>query len=149
MGRPRHARRDDVRQRQCAARARLETRFVYGFGGVSRRDANSAGFYRRGLDVRNWPQIYPLGFLPEIQPTVLDGSGTAGIRGVAGGWTYDGSGEYGRNAFDFTIGNTLNVSLGPMPPNKTTFDAGALVLSQVVGNLDLSRGFRVPGLRAG
>ncbi len=121
------------------------TRFVYGFGGVSRRVANSAGFYRRGLDVRNWPQIYPLGFLPEIQPTVLDGSGTAGIRGVAGGWTYDGSGEYGRNAFDFTIGNTLNVSLGPAS-NKTTFDAGALVLSQVVGNLDLSRGFRVPGL---
>ena len=125
-----------------------ETRFVYGFGGFSRRAANSAGFYRRVLDVppRNWPQIYPLGFLPEIQPTVLDGSGTAGIRGVAGGWTYDGSGEYGRNSFDFTIGNTLNVSLGPsVPPNKTTFDAGALDLSQFVGNLDVSRGFRVPG----
>ena len=26
---------------------------------------NSAGFYRRALDARNWPQIYPLGFLPD------------------------------------------------------------------------------------
>ena len=61
---------------------RAETRFLYGFGGYSRREANSAGFYRRGLDVRNWPQIYPLGFLPTIQPTVVDGSGTAGVRGA-------------------------------------------------------------------
>jgi iron complex outermembrane recepter protein len=126
---------------------RAETRFVYGFGGFSRRLANSAGFYRRALDERNWPQIYPLGFLPEIQPTVLDGSGTAGIRGVAHGWTYDGSGQYGRNAFAFTIGNTLNVSLGPsVPPNHTSFDAGTLVLNQFVGNIDLSRAFEVRAL---
>ncbi|MEO5820660.1 MAG: TonB-dependent receptor, partial [Vicinamibacteraceae bacterium] len=126
---------------------KAETRFVYGFGGVSRRTANSAGFFRRSLDVRNWPQIYPLGFLPEIQPEVLDGSATGGIRGVARGWNYDASGEYGRNAFDFTIGNTLNTSLGPnVPPNQTTFDAGGLVLNQIVGNLDLSRAFPVRGL---
>lgn len=123
-----------------------QTRFLYAFGGVSRRVANSAGFYRRALDVRNWPQIYPLGFLPEIQPTVLDASGTAGVRGAAGGWNYDVSGQYGYNSFDFTIGNTLNVSLGPrVPPNKTTFDAGTLVLNQFVGNLDLSRAVRMAG----
>ena len=44
--------------------------------------ANSAGFYRRALDARNWPQIYPLGFLPVIEPTVVDASGTVGVRGV-------------------------------------------------------------------
>jgi iron complex outermembrane recepter protein len=127
---------------------RAETRFLYGFGGFSRRVANSAGFYRRALDVRNWPQIYPLGFLPEIQPTVLDGSGTAGIRGVTRGWSYDGSGQYGRNAFAFTIGNTLNVSLGPTtPPNHPSFDAGSLVLNQFTGNFDLSRAFKVNGLK--
>ena len=59
-----------------------QTRFLYAFGGYSRRDANSAGFYRRALDARNWPQIYPLGFLPVIEPTVVDASGTAGVRGV-------------------------------------------------------------------
>ena len=117
-----------------------QTRFFYAFGGFSRRAANSAGFYRRGNDVRNWPQIYPLGFLPEIQPTVLDLSGTAGVRGTLRGWTWDVSGEYGYNSFDFRIGNTLNVSLGPtIPPNKTEFDAGALALGQFVANADVSR----------
>ena len=118
------------------------TRFAYAFGGFSRREANSAGFYRRGLDARNWPQIYPLGFLPEIQPTVVDLSGTAGVRGAWNAWVWDVSGEYGHNSFDFTIGNSLNVSLGPtIPPNKTEFDAGALGLGQFVANADISRGF--------
>ncbi|MBA2260071.1 MAG: TonB-dependent receptor, partial [Acidobacteria bacterium] len=121
-----------------------QTRFFYAFGGLSRREANSAGFYRRGNDVRNWPQIYPLGFLPEIQPTVLDVSATAGVRGALSGWTWDFSGEYGHNSFDFTIGNSLNVSLGPAaPPNKTVFDAGTLALGQIVANADIGRAFRV------
>jgi iron complex outermembrane receptor protein len=123
------------------------TRFLYAFGGFSRREANSAGFYRRGLDTRNWPQIYPLGFLPEIQPTVVDLSGTAGVRGAWNAWSWDVSGEYGYNSFDFTIGNSLNVSLGPsIPPNKTEFDAGSLGLGQFVANADVSRGFEVDGL---
>ena len=123
---------------------RAQTRFLYGFGGYSRRQANSAGFYRRALDVRNWPQIYPLGFLPVIQPTVVDASGTAGVRGAFDKWTYDISGQYGRNSFAFTIGDSLNVSLGPsLPPNKTTFEAGTLTLNQFVGNVDVSRPVRV------
>src|SRR5262249_33538339 len=93
-----------------------QTRFLYAFGGFSHRESNSAGFYRRSLDVRNWPQIYPLGFLPVIEPTVIDGSGTVGVRGLYKKWSYDVSGEYGRNSFHFTIGDTLNVSLGPQTP---------------------------------
>ena len=124
-----------------------QTSFVYGFGGYSRREANSAGFYRRALDVRNWPQIYPLGFLPEIQPLVIDSSATGGVRGAFGGWSIDASGGYGYNSFEFTIGNTLNVSLGPsIPPNKTVFDAGTLKLGQFAGNVDLTRGFKVGSL---
>ncbi len=121
-----------------------DTRYLYAFGGYSRRTANSAGFYRRALDVRNWPQIYPLGFLPEIQPTVIDASGTLGVRGAAGKWFWDASAQFGHNSFAFTIGNSLNTSLGPtVPPNQTEFDAGALELDQAVANVDLSRGFDV------
>jgi iron complex outermembrane recepter protein len=120
---------------------------LYAFGGYSRRAANSAGFFRRGIDARDWPQIYPLGFLPTIEPIVTDAAGTAGLRGVRGKWTYDASGEYGHNRFDFRVGDSLNVSLGPtLPPNQTEFDAGTLQLSQFVGNLDISRAFRVKGL---
>ncbi len=121
-----------------------DTRFLYAFGGYSRRTANSAGFYRRALDARNWPQIYPLGFLPEIQPTVVDASGALGLRGAAGEWFWDASAGFGHNSFAFTIGNSLNTSLGPtIPPNQTEFDAGTLALDQAVANLDLSRGFDV------
>ncbi len=124
-----------------------QTRFFYAFGGYSRREANSAGFFRRASDVRNWPQIYPLGFLPEIQPTVVDASAAAGVRGAWNQWAWDVSGEYGHNSFDFTIGNTLNVSLGPSaPPNKTVFDAGALALGQLVANADISRPFKFDAL---
>jgi iron complex outermembrane receptor protein len=121
------------------------TRFLYGFGGYSRREANSAGFYRRALDPRNLPQIYPLGFLPVIEPTVLDTSATIGIRGVLRAWTYDVSGQYGYNSFQFTIGDTLNVSLGPSVA-KSTFDAGRLGLNQAIGNVDISRAFPIEGL---
>lgn len=121
-----------------------DTRFLYGFGGYSRRESNSAGFFRRALDVRNWPQIYPQGFLPLIEPTVVDGAGTVGLRGLWRKWNYDASGEYGHNRFDFTVADSLNVSLGPsMPPNKTAFDAGSLALNQWVGNVDISRAFGV------
>ena len=123
------------------------TRVAYAFGGYSRRDSNSAGFYRRALDNRNWPQIYPLGFLPVLEPTVVDASGAAGIHGVRGKWNYDFSGEYGHNSFAFTIGDTLNVSLGPTSP-KSTFDAGSLMLNQVVGNADVSRAVPIRGLAA-
>jgi iron complex outermembrane receptor protein len=120
------------------------TRAVYGFGGYSRRAANSAGFYRRALDVRNWPQIYPEGFLPEIEPTVIDVSATGGLRGTAGGWNYDFSAGFGHNSFAFTVANSLNVSLGPAS-TKTTFDAGALALNQFVANADISRPVAVKG----
>jgi len=124
-----------------------QTRFLYAFGGFSHRDANSAGFYRRALDVRNWPEIYPLGFLPEIQPTVVDFSATTGVRGAWDQWAWDLSAEYGHNRFAFTIGNSLNVSLGPaIPPNKTLFDAGTLALGQMVANADLHRPFKLDAL---
>ena len=121
-----------------------ETRFLYAFGGYSRREANSAGFFRRALDARTWPQIYPNGFLPVIEPSVFDASATAGVRGVRGQWSYDFSSQYGRNRFAFSVGDSLNVSLGPTS-TKSTFDAGTLELNQFVANADVNRPFRVKG----
>lgn len=113
---------------------------LYAFGGASRREANSAGYYRRAVDARNWPEIYPLGFLPELRPTVVDGSLVAGARGPLGGWDWDASFDYGHNRFDFEVGNSLNTSLGPrQPPNQTVFDAGQLTLDQMSVSLGLDR----------
>jgi iron complex outermembrane recepter protein len=116
------------------------TTVLYGFGGASRRDGSHGGFYRRALDARNWPDIYPLGFLPTLVPEVVDGAGTLGVRGVAGEWFWDVSAEYGRNRLDFDVVNSLNASLGPgLPPNQTTFHSGRLAADQVVANADASR----------
>jgi iron complex outermembrane receptor protein len=121
--------------------------YVYGFGGYSRRLSTSAGFYRRALDARNVPQIYPLGFLPLIEPTVDDLSALGGVRGVFNRWTYDASAGFGRNRFAFDVANSLNVSLGPVAGrDKTRFDAGTLELGQFVGNFDLSRAFQLGAL---
>jgi iron complex outermembrane receptor protein len=121
-----------------------QTRFLYAFGGYSRREANSAGFFRRAIDARTWPQIYPNGFLPVIEPTVDDASAAVGVHGAHGKWTYDVSGQYGRNSFAFSVGNSLNVSLGPSS-TKTVFDAGTLVLNQFAANADVSRAVGVKG----
>ena len=122
-----------------------ESSFVYAFGGWSFRDATAPGFYRRTLQfTQTWPQIYPIGFLPLIQTSVTDGSGTLGVRGTRSEWYWDLSLQYGRNAMDFNIENTLNASLGPgIPPNKTEFYAGTFVADQLLANLDLSREIEV------
>lgn len=118
--------------------------FFYAFGGASRREGSHGGFFRRALEDRNWPSIYPDGFLPLIEPEVTDTSLAAGVRGERGGWYWDASADYGDNEFEFHVSDSLNVSLGPaIPPNQTSFYAGTLGLDQLVGNLDLSRGFDV------
>ena len=119
----------------------------YAFGGHSNRHGSHGGNYRRAIQVQNWPQIYPLGFLPLIQPRIVDTSLTGGVRGELKSWFYDLSGGYGRNEFDFYVTDSLNTSLGPtLPPNQTRFYAGSLADDLWSMNLDVSRPFKVGGL---
>jgi iron complex outermembrane receptor protein len=120
-----------------------DTTGFYAFGSWSHRRGVHGGNYRRAIDATDWPQIYPLGFLPLIEPTVVDASGTAGVRGARSGWFWDLSAGYGHNRMDFEITNSLNVSLGPsVPPNHPTFDSGGFAFNQLVANLDLRREVR-------
>ena len=122
-------------------------RIVYAFGGFSNRHGSHGGFYRRAIQSQNWPQIYPLGFLPLIQPRIKDLSLNAGTRGELRSWFYDLSAGYGRNKFDFYVTDSLNTSLGPtIPPNQTHFYSGSLADDLWTANLDVSRPFRVGGL---
>ena len=119
---------------------------LYAFGGYSHRQGTGNGFFRKPQNGRNWPEIYPLGFLPQFLPTVIDYSAAGGIRSNSKGWTMDYGASYGYNSFQFNLEHTLNSSLGPslsVPtapgpdgklgtaddpgiPNQTSFDAGAL-----------------------
>ena len=70
------------------------SRSLYAFGGLSRRTGSHGGFFRRAIQDTNWPSIYPEGFLPLIEPDIVDASGTVGVRGVSRGWFWDASGQY-------------------------------------------------------
>lgn len=135
----------------------------YAFGGYSDRDGTGNGFFRKPLNSRNWPEIYPLGFLPEFRPNVIDYSAVGGLRAQTGGWAIDLGASYGYNSFGFNLRNTLNSSLGPsltVPtapgkdgilgtaddpgiPNQTSFDAGALKRGEFVASLNLAKSFNV------
>jgi len=114
----------------------------YAFGTYDLRHGSAGGNYRRALDSTDWPQIYPLGYLPLIEPRIADQALTAGVRGQAGAWFYDASAGYGRNKMDFYVRHSLNVSLGPTA-NQTSFYAGALGDRQTIANVDFSRGFNL------
>ncbi len=114
----------------------------YAFGGISDRDGESAGFYRRALDARNVPAIHPDGFLPLIVTDVRDASIAAGFRGVFGdGWSWDLSGNFGDSQFDFNVHNSVNTSIGATSP--TEFFAGTLDAEQQVLNFDVRNSFDV------
>ena len=133
----------------------------YAFGGYSYRIGTGNGFFRYPDSPRNWPELYPQGFLPEFRPTVKDYSGAGGIRTSAGGWSIDLGASYGRNTFDYNLENTNNASLGPclvtacslgpdsIPnsgdelPNQTSFFAGRLYRGEFVTGLNLSKSLRL------
>ena len=136
---------------------------VYAFGGYSDRDGTGNGYRRTAGNNRNWQEIYPLGFLPEINGKPVDWSATGGIRGVAGGWNYDLGAQFGHNHFDYFIRNTLNASLGPCLdvacapgadrvlgtaddpgiPNQLDFFAGRLEREEFLTALNVARAVEI------
>ncbi|MDZ7755533.1 TonB-dependent receptor [Rhodohalobacter sp.] len=110
---------------------------LYAFGGISLREGETGGFYRRALDGRNVPEYYPDGFLPLITSNVYDGSFAAGLKGRTGEWSYDLSQVYGHNSINYGVTNSVNTSIGVGSP--TTFKAGTLAFDQATTNLDFVR----------
>ncbi len=113
---------------------------AYAFGMLSNRDVLSNGFFRPAGDPRNVPQIYPNGFLPQINNYSKDRSLVAGLRGTsASDWRWDVSFNYGANDLTFDVLNSLNRSLGVASP--TEFYAGGLRVYQYLLNADFSKAF--------
>lgn len=136
---------------------------VYAFGGYGYRIGTGNGYWRYFDGNRNWPEIYPYGFLPEFHPTVEDFSAAGGVRTSAAGWAIDFGGTYGVNRFDYNLRNTLNASLGPCLvtpcapgadgvlgtsddpniPNQTEFFAGRLLRREALGAVNFSKALSV------
>lgn len=116
---------------------------LYVFGGASKRKGNGPCFWRQPGSANNVRAIFPDGYMPVVEPDILDLSVTAGIKGSLGKVNYDLSETYGHNNFHFG-GTTLNVSLGdyddiadPDLKARTEFDGGGNKFSQYSTNLDM------------
>ena len=143
---------DDAGQRQ-----------LYGFGGYGFRRGTGNGYRRYADSPRNWPQIYPLGYLPEFHPDVTDYSAAGGLLANARGWRVDLGVSYGHNDFEYDLRNTLNASLGPSLttptapgpdgvfgnsddpniPNQTSFFAGRMSRDEITGGVSASSKKRI------
>ncbi len=118
---------------------------LYGNWGLTRRDGKSFAFYRvwywRPTD---WGLINEdgdeyLGYQPTFETDITDITFTAGNKYNFNGWDTDLSFTYGGNTIDYTVDNSLNRTLEANSP--TTFDPGGYAFENIVGNLDVSKGF--------
>jgi iron complex outermembrane receptor protein len=132
---------------------------LYSFGGYAYREG-TGNAYRRYFDSpRNWPELYPLGFLPTFSGKATDYSAAGGLRGVLRGWNYDLGAEFGHNHFNYDMTSTNNPSLGPcldVPcapgqdgilgtaddpgiPNQLAFFSGRVLREEFITALNVAR----------
>ena len=113
---------------------------LYGWAGFQDRDSSSAeGPRYTQISASYASPLYPNGYLPKLEPTVLDLSSTFGAKGDVAGWATDVSIGYGRNRIGYYTDNTANVTYGADSPRD--FNDGALTYDQWVFNLDVVRDF--------
>jgi iron complex outermembrane receptor protein len=132
----------------------VENGELYLFGGYSQKNGNAAGLYRypsaivsasnAGKYASNVFQIYPNGFLPEIETDIEDFSTSVGFRTKIGEWNFDISNTYGVNTFGFGVRNSINYSQFALAGNnQTSFDAGGLKFYQNTANADFSKRYDI------
>ncbi|MGV8944705.1 TonB-dependent receptor plug domain-containing protein [Thermomonas sp.] len=107
----------------------------------SNRNIDSFAFYRSKNHSNQGTllaQVYPNGYVPEINQYARDRSVVLGAKGSsAGGWNWDLSYDYGNNHLDFRTQNTINYALGSNSPRS--FYDGTLEYTQQVFNADFSK----------
>lgn len=134
---------------------------IYSFGGYSNRTALGSGFYRDfNRASRNVPQVYPDGFLPQIDNEGEDKSIALGYKqDLNDAWSMDVSVNNGSNDYSFHSRNTINASIaaGYLLANPGASDAeiaanagptsgfsGGIDFSQLTFNFDVSGSLELP-----
>jgi len=117
----------------------------YTYGGLTYRKGKSFALYRAPYWV---PDPFNLlhkagttyqGFQPTFETSIRDNTNVVGATFDFNDYKLDISGTFGRNAVDYTVGNSLNPDLGASSP--TRFRAGGYRFSNLIGNVDLSKSY--------
>ena len=136
---------------------------VYGFGNYRKSESDGSFFYRyprngtieqlREADGGIYDPLskYPGGFTPRFEGDIEDWSIVGGMRGsLENGLNYDLSGRRGNNEIQYTLGNTINPSMGRASPKS--FHPGDLINEetqfQADFNIELDSDFSSPLLLA-
>ncbi|MCD9086185.1 TonB-dependent receptor [Stenotrophomonas sp. SY1] len=136
----------DPRVDASAASANLSFAFsdnITGYANalLSNRDITSFAFYRSPNHSGQGAllaQVYPDGFVPQINQYSKDRSAVAGVKGsTESGWTWDVSLNHGENTLDFHTRNSISYSLGLNSPSS--FYDGTLKYQQDIFNADITK----------
>ncbi len=136
----------DPRVDATAASANLSFNFTDNITGyanalLSNRDITSFAFYRspnHSGQSALLAQVYPDGFVPQINQYSKDRSAVIGVKGsTENGWTWDVSASHGENTLDFHTRNSINYSLGTASPSS--FYDGTLKYQQDIFNADFTK----------
>lgn len=118
----------------------------YVFGSLQKRVGKSFALYRTPywvpdpFNLLHEPGTEYQGFQPTFETDIRDNTVTLGNKWqMFGGWNFDLSYTFGRNAVDYEVNNTLNPDLGANSP--TSFRPGGYSFSNDLGNLDISKSF--------
>ncbi|THD11698.1 TonB-dependent receptor plug domain-containing protein [Metallibacterium scheffleri] len=122
----------------------------YAFSVFNKRNVSAGGFFRSlsAYSASNPAAVavYPAGYLPIENSSILDTSLVAGLRGtVLDGWHYDLSYNTGGNHWKLDTSNTFNYSLGAASP--TGFYIGTLLNREDVLNADFNKGVDLSWLK--
>ena len=111
----------------------------------SNRDITSFAFYRsknHSSQGALLAQVYPDGYVPEINQDARDRSAVLGVKGAtAGGWNWDISYNMGDSYLGFRTQNTINYAMGVSSPHS--FYDGSLQYTQQVLNADFSKAVNI------
>ncbi len=121
----------------------------YATAGYTKRVGKSFALYRTPY----WPGVptdaasNPLydgngayqGFLPTFETSIDDWTASVGNIFLINDWSVDIGATTGNNSVDYTVGNTINTSLGAASP--TSFSPGGYSFGNIVGNIDVRRTF--------
>lgn len=116
----------------------------YFAAGLNYRNGQAAGFYRYPFQTSQLiPELYPLGFLPEIHSNIWDKNVMAGVKlKTNNNWRLDISNTFGGNSFEFNVKNSLNASQYALGARaQTEFEAGRIAFNQNTFNFDASKDF--------